>query len=70
MPSVAATFGRHDVSVAQVWQEGAGDHAQLVLITHRALESALRDTVDDLASTEGVRAVTSVKRVESEVFGA
>jgi homoserine dehydrogenase len=70
LAAVAATFGRHDVSVAQVWQEGAGDHAQLVLITHRALESALRATVDDLASTEGVRAVTSVKRVESEVFGA
>ncbi|MDX1621606.1 MAG: homoserine dehydrogenase, partial [Nitriliruptorales bacterium] len=44
LANVATTFGQHDVSIAQVWQEGAGDHAQLVLITHRANEGALHDT--------------------------
>ena len=66
LAAVAATFGRHDVSIAQVWQEGAGDHAQLVLITHRARESNLRACREALASTGGVRAVANVLRVESE----
>ena len=69
LADVARTFGSHDVSIAQVWQEGQGDHAQLVLITHRAGEGALRATVEALTSTAGVRAVASVLRVESEVFG-
>jgi homoserine dehydrogenase len=68
LAAVAMAFGAHDVSIAQVWQEGAGDHAQLVLITHRAQESALRATVAHLEETEGVRAVANVLRVESEVF--
>ena len=65
---VAQTFGQHGVSIAQVWQEGAGDHAQLVLITHRAVEAELRNTADALAATAGVRSVANVLRVESEVF--
>ncbi len=68
LASVATTFGHNGVSIAQVWQEGALEYAQLVLITHRAREAALRATVDDLQSTEGVRAVASVLRVELEVF--
>jgi homoserine dehydrogenase len=68
LAAVATTFGRNHVSIAQVWQEGAGDHAQLVLITHRASEAALRGCVGDLEGTEGVRRVASVLRVESEVF--
>lgn len=66
LAAVAATFGDHDVSIAQVWQEGTGDRAQLVLITHRALESNLRACTKALASTDGVRAVANVLRVESE----
>ncbi len=66
LAAVAATFGDHDVSIAQVWQEGTGDRAQLVLITHRALESNLRACTEALASTGGVRAVANVLRVESE----
>lgn len=66
LAAVAATFGRHDVSIAQVWQEGVGNHAQLVLITHRARESNLRACTEALATTEGVRSVANVLRVESE----
>ncbi len=66
LAAVADTFGDHDVSIAQVWQEGAGDHAQLVLITHRARERNLRATVAALEATGGVRAVANVLRVESE----
>jgi homoserine dehydrogenase len=69
LAAVATTFGRNKVSIAQVWQEGQGDHAQLVLITHRAEEGSLRACVRDLETTDGVRRVASVLRVEAEVFG-
>ena len=68
LAEVARTFGEHGVSIAQVWQEGAADSAQLVLITHRAREGDLQATVDALASTASVRSVASVLRVEAEVF--
>jgi homoserine dehydrogenase len=67
LASVATVFGDHGVSIAQVWQNGDDDHAQLVLITHRAQEQALRDTVAALERTEGVRSIANVLRVESEV---
>ncbi|MFP4635712.1 MAG: homoserine dehydrogenase [Nitriliruptoraceae bacterium] len=67
---VAAVLGDHDVSIAQVWQEGHGDTAQLVLVTHRAREGNLRATVEELGRTQSVRSVASVCRVESEVFGS
>jgi homoserine dehydrogenase len=70
LADVARTFGDHGVSIAQVWQEGHGDSAQLVLITHRARESDLQATVDALAVMSGVRSVASVMRVEAEVFGS
>jgi homoserine dehydrogenase len=68
LAEVAHTFGAHGVSIAQVWQEGDADSAQLVLITHQALESNLRATVEALASSGRVRSVASVLRVEAEVF--
>jgi homoserine dehydrogenase len=70
LADVARTFGDHGVSIAQVWQEGHGDSAQLVLITHRAREGDLQATVDALAVMAGVRSVASVLRVEAEVFGS
>jgi len=70
LAAVATTFGDHDVSIAQVWQEGAGDTAQLVLITHRAREGDLQATVDALKALPDVRSVASVLRVEAEVFAS
>ncbi len=67
---VASTFGDNGVSIAQVWQEGSGTSAQLVLISHRATEGQLAETVRQLEETAGVQAVTSVLRVESEVLGS
>jgi homoserine dehydrogenase len=68
LAEVARTFGDHDVSIAQVWQEGSGDTAQLVLITHRSREGDLRECVESLETSSCVRKVTSVLRVESEVW--
>ena len=70
LAEVAQTFGTHGVSIAQVWQEGDQDHAQLVLVTHRAREGDLRATADALADVAAVRRVASVMRVESEVFSS
>ncbi|TVP70188.1 MAG: homoserine dehydrogenase [Nitriliruptor sp.] len=70
LAAVATTFGDHGVSIAQVWQEGAEDFAQLVLITHRAREDALRATVDALSHLPSIRSVASVLRVEAEVFAS
>lgn len=70
LAEVARTLGSHGVSVAQVWQEGRGETAQLVLITHRAREADLRATVTALATSSCVRSVASVLRVEAEGFAS
>jgi homoserine dehydrogenase len=63
LAQVADAFGRHKVSIASVWQEGFGDEALLVMITHRANEAALQATVSDLRDLEVVAEVRSVMRV-------
>ncbi len=70
LAEVARAFGDNGVSIAQVWQEGTRSSAQLVLITHRAREAALRATVDSLAAVDSIRSVASVLRVEAEVFSS
>ncbi|MEU7696398.1 homoserine dehydrogenase [Microbispora hainanensis] len=63
---VAEIFARHDVSIQTVRQEGRGDDAQLVLVTHRASDAALSATIKDLRDLNIVRAVASVMRVEGD----
>ncbi|HEU0131980.1 MAG TPA: homoserine dehydrogenase [Mycobacteriales bacterium] len=64
LAAVATAFADHDVSIGTVRQEGHGDDATLVLVTHTARDDALRRTVEVLRSLDVVRAVTSVMRVE------
>jgi homoserine dehydrogenase len=64
LAAVAATFGEHGVSIKSVWQEGHGDSAQLLLITHAAREGAMRTTLGQLRALSAVRDVASVMRVE------
>jgi homoserine dehydrogenase len=66
LAEIAAVFGRHGVSIKSVWQEGTGEDAQLVFITHRALEGALRETVEELRGLAVVEEVRSVLRVADE----
>ncbi len=63
---VADIFSTHDVSIQTVRQEGRGDDAQLVLVTHRASDAALSATIDGLRELDIVRGVTSVMRVEGD----
>ena len=67
LASVAQAFAAHDVSIQTVRQEGHGDDATLVLVTHTATDAALSATVDELRRLDAVRAVASVMRVEGGV---
>ncbi|HEX8001241.1 MAG TPA: homoserine dehydrogenase [Mycobacteriales bacterium] len=64
LAAVATAFADNDVSIGTVRQEGHGDDATLVLVTHTATDDALRRTVERLRSLDVVRAVASVMRVE------
>ena len=63
---VAESFARRGVSIKAVHQEGRGEDATLIIVTHTARESALAETIADLAAMDAVRAVDSVLRVEGE----
>ncbi len=63
---VAGVFAQHGVSIQTVRQEGTGNDASLVVVTHAATDAALASTVDDLRKLDTVRAVASVMRVEGE----
>jgi len=64
LASVASAFAEFDVSIRTVRQEGSGDDAQLVIVTHEADDAALSATVASLRGLDMVRDVTSVMRVE------
>ena len=66
LATVAHTFAEHGVSIQTVRQEGRGDDAQLVVVSHRATDAALAATVEDLRAMDFVHDVTSVMRVEGE----
>ncbi|WP_029432772.1 homoserine dehydrogenase [Blastococcus sp. URHD0036] len=64
LATVAQEFARHGVSIATVRQDGHGDAATLVIVTHSAPDAALSTTVTALREMPAVRGVTSVLRVE------
>jgi homoserine dehydrogenase len=66
LAAVAHTFAEHGVSIKTVRQEGRGDDAQLVVVSHRAQDSALSATVTALRRMDDVHDVSSVMRVEGE----
>jgi len=63
---VADAFAQQDVSIKAMRQEGRGDEANLLIVTHTAREEALAKTVATLSAMPAVRAVDSVMRVEGE----
>jgi homoserine dehydrogenase len=64
LESVAHVFAAHGVSIQTVRQTGAGDEAELIVMTHSSTESALSETVKDLSKLPAVTDVASVLRVE------
>jgi homoserine dehydrogenase len=66
LAAVAHAFAEQGVSIQTVRQEGRGDDAQLVVVSHRATDEALSATVESLKRMPEVRDVTSVMRVEGD----
>jgi homoserine dehydrogenase len=62
---VADAFAQQGVSIKAVRQEGRGEDANLVIMTHAAREASLAKTVAVLGAMEAVRNVDSVMRVEA-----
>jgi homoserine dehydrogenase len=71
LAAVATEFGKREVSIAEVRQQGVVDEetgrltgARIVVVTHRATDAALSETVTALAGLDVVDEVTSVLRME------
>jgi homoserine dehydrogenase len=70
LSAVAAEFGKREVSIAEVRQEGMVDEggqrcgARIVVVTHQATDAALSETVAALADLDVVQSVNSVLRME------
>jgi homoserine dehydrogenase len=63
LAKVAGVFGDHRVSIRSMEQEGLGDEARLIFITHRAREADVQATLRDLRELEAVDRIGSVLRV-------
>ncbi len=61
--AVAEAFERHEVSIRSLEQEGVGESARLIFITHRAREADVQGTLDDLRELDVIHEITSVLRV-------
>ena len=70
LAAVAAEFSQHEVSIAEVRQEGMVDEggqrcgARIVVVTHQATDAALSETVAALSDLEVVQSINSVLRME------
>ena len=63
LAAIASLFGENNVSIESVIQEGRGDNAELVLVTHEAAEENLTSSIDSIANLDSVSSVTSTIRV-------
>ena len=63
LASIAGTFGENNVSIESVIQEGRGDTAELVLVTHEAPEKDIKNSIDQISALDSVTTVTSTLRV-------
>ncbi len=63
---IARVFGTHLVSIKSVWQEGRGDQATLLIVTHESRGADLQAAVADITLLEVVSEVGAVLRVHSD----
>jgi homoserine dehydrogenase len=66
LASVAQAFAEHGVSIKSMEQDGLGDEARLVFITHKAMERDMQACLHDLRSLDVVDSVGSLIRVIGE----
>jgi homoserine dehydrogenase len=64
LAEIATAFAQEDVSIQTLRQEGRGEDAQLVVVSHDATDAQLSRTVERLRGLSCVREVSSVMRVE------
>ncbi|HLF69504.1 MAG TPA: homoserine dehydrogenase [Actinomycetota bacterium] len=65
LAEVARSFADHNVSIKSLWQEGYGDEASLVMVTHSAVEHDVRELLRSLEKLESVDEVAASMRVQS-----
>ena len=63
LEKVAGVTARHGVSIKSMQQEGMGEEARLVLITHEAREADMQATLRDLRQLDAVEQVGNLVRV-------
>jgi len=63
LAAIALKFAEHGVSIKSMQQQGIGDDARLVFVTHRAREGDVRATVLALRDVDAVHRVGAVLRV-------
>jgi homoserine dehydrogenase len=63
LAQVAGVFGAHGVSIRSMEQEGLGEEARLIFITHEAVERDVQATLHDLRDLDVVDRVGTVLRV-------
>ena len=63
LAKISGTFGENNVSIESVIQEGRGDIAELVLVTHEAPEIDIKNSIDQISALDSVTTVTSTLRV-------
>jgi homoserine dehydrogenase len=63
LAAVAGVFGDHGVSIRSVEQEGLGDEARLIFITHTAYEADVQAAMHDLRELDVVDRIGSLLRV-------
>jgi homoserine dehydrogenase len=63
LSAVAGVFAKHDVSISSVRQEGAGEEATLMLITHTAPQRSHDETFAELQRLPAVKHIRSRMRV-------
>ena len=66
LAAVAGVFGDHGISIRSMEQEGLGDEARLIFITHTARERDLQATLNGLRELDPVDRIGSVLRVVGE----
>jgi homoserine dehydrogenase len=63
---IASAFAEASVSICAVRQEGRGDRAMLIIVTHAAPEAQGRRAVESLRQLDVVQDVAAVLRVVGE----
>lgn len=64
---IAAAFGRNNVSLHSVIQQGRGEPVPLVFVTHEVKEAGFCQAIEEIKSLDCVFQVDNVIRVEEEV---